>query len=777
MKRRDMKYIVSALQASKPMLEINVSDLDKDGFLLNTPDGTYYLPDGLEGRRDHSSEDYITKITAAEPGDKGEGLWQDSLNTIFCGDAELIDYVQQIVGMAAVDRVYMESLVIAYGEGRNGKSTFWNTIARVLGTYSGNMSSDTLTVGCKRNVKPELAEAKGKRLIIAAELEEGMRLNTAVVKQMCSTDEIFAEKKYKDPFSFTPSHTLVLYTNHLPRVGANDPGTWRRLIVIPFHARIEGAGDVKNYADYLVSEAAPAVMAWIIEGAKKVISCNFHIPCPACVEDAIKSYREDNDWLGHFLSECCETDKTYREKSGVLYQEYRSYCARTGEYTKKRSEFNRMIEECMAGGIDMIITKSISRFARNTLDCLKYIRELKEKNIPVFFEKENINTMDSKGEVLLTIMASLAQQESQSLSQNIKLGLQYRYQNGEVQVNHNRFLGYTKDEEGHLIIDPAGAEVVKRIYREYLEGGSLLQIARGLEADGILTAAGKSKWRPETLRKILQNEKYIGDALLQKPIPWISLIKSGCRITASFHSIMWKTAMNPSFPVNFICRCRRKWQGGQTCLHSGAKRKKRVYSSKYALSSIVYCPKCGEIYRRIAWNNRGKHSVVWRCCTRVEHGPDQCDAPTIQESDLQAAVVKAINLTLGNRSAMMTVLQKNIETVILQEDENSAEGITAKLKEKQQELLKLANAKKDYNSVADEIDRLRELKQKALTESAEREGLKKRIDEMREFLNSQTTEVSEYDEQLVRRLIEKVTVYEERFEVEFKSGMTVDVER
>ena len=140
--------------------------------------------------------------------------------------------MQQIVGMAAVGRVYMESLIIAYGEGRNGKSTFWNTVARVLGTYSGNMSADTLTVGCKRNVKPELAEAKGKRLIIAAELEEGMRLNTSVVKQMCSTDEIFAEKKYKDPFSFTPSHTLVLYTNHLPRVGANDPGTWRRLIVI-----------------------------------------------------------------------------------------------------------------------------------------------------------------------------------------------------------------------------------------------------------------------------------------------------------------------------------------------------------------------------------------------------------------------------------------------------------------------------------------------------------------------------------------------------------------
>lgn len=344
MKRRDMKYVVSALQAAKPMLEIGVSELDRDGFLLNTPDGTYYLPDGLEGRRDHSPEDYITKITAAGPGDRGKDLWLDALDTIFCQDQALIDYVQQIVGMAAVGRVYLESLIIAYGEGRNGKSTFWNAIARVLGTYSGNMSADTLTVGCKRNVKPELAEAKGKRLIIAAELEEGMRLNTSVVKQMCSTDEIFAEKKYKDPFSFTPSHTLVLYTNHLPRVGANDPGTWRRLIVIPFNAKIEGSGDIKNYADYLVSEAAPSIMAWIIEGAKEAISRNFHIPAPACVEAAIKSYREDNDWLGHFLGECCEVDKAYREKSGELYQEYRSYCMRTGEYARSTADFYNALE-------------------------------------------------------------------------------------------------------------------------------------------------------------------------------------------------------------------------------------------------------------------------------------------------------------------------------------------------------------------------------------------------------------------------------------------------
>ncbi len=448
----------------------------------------------------------------------------------------------------------------------------------------------------------------------------------------------------------------------------------------------------------------------------------------------------------------------------------------SGCNTKKRDEFNRMIEECMAGRIDMIITKSISRFARNTLDCLKYIRELKEKNIPVFFEKENINTMDSKGEVLLTIMASLAQQESQSLSQNVKLGIQYRYQNGEVQVNHNRFLGYTKDEDGHLIVEPAEAKVVKRIYREYLEGASLLQIGRGLEADGILTGAGKARWRPETLKKILRNEKYIGDALLQKTYTVDFLTNKRVQNNGIVPQYYVENSHEPIIPRDLYMQVQEE-MARRANLHSGAKRKKRVYSSKYALSSIVYCPKCGEIYRRIAWNNRGKHSTFWRCCTRVEHGSKGCDAPTIQESDLQEAVVKAINLALGNRDAVMEVLQKNIETVILQEDETSVEGINAKLKELQKELLKLANAKKEYGSVAEEIERLRDLKQKGLSESAEREGLKQRIAEMREFMETQSTEISEYDELLVRRLIEKVTVYDERFEVEFKSGATVDVER
>ena len=417
-----------------------------------------------------------------------------------------------------------------------------------------------------------------------------------------------------------------------------------------------------------------------------------------------------------------------------------------------------------------------SRFARNTLDCLKYIRQLKEKNIPVFFEKENINTMDSKGEVLLTIMASLAQQESESLSKNVKMGLQFRYQNGEVQVNHNRFMGYTKDENGHLVIEPEEAEIVKRIYLEYLQGASLKQIGDGLQEDGILTAAGKVKWRPETVKKILSNEKYIGDALLQKTYTVDVLTKKRVKNNGIVPQYYVENSHAPIIPRDLYMQVQEEMLR-RANLHSGANRKKRVYSSKYALSSIVYCPKCGDIYRRIAWNNRGKHSIVWRCVSRVEHGPESCDAPTVGETELQEAVIKAINIALGGKDDMLVTLEQNIASVLALEDEGSMESINAKLDELQKELLKRANAKKDYNDLADEIDHLRELKQNAMADNAEREGLKQRIGEMQEFLAEQVEQIEEYDESFVRRMVEKITVYEEKFMVEFKSGTSVDVER
>ncbi|OIJ13542.1 DNA primase [Anaerobacillus alkalilacustris] len=343
-KRRDSKYIASALREARPMLEIEQKTLDADEFLLNTPSATYDLREGTNTHIAHDYSHFITKQTAVDPNDVGARKWEEALNTFFLNDTELIDYVQKIVGLSAIGKVYVEALIIAYGEGRNGKSTFWNVVSRVLGSYSGNISADMLTVGCRRNVKPELAEAKGKRLLIAAEMEEGMRLNTSNVKQLCSTDEIYAEKKYKDPFSYIPSHTLVLYTNHLPKVGAIDKGTWRRLIVIPFAAKIEGSQDIKNYTDYLFEHAGGAILAWIIEGAKKVIKDEYRIELPQKVKDAMQAYKENNDWLSHFLTECCELDDTFTAKSGEVYNEYRAFCIRTGEYTRSTADFYTALE-------------------------------------------------------------------------------------------------------------------------------------------------------------------------------------------------------------------------------------------------------------------------------------------------------------------------------------------------------------------------------------------------------------------------------------------------
>lgn len=445
----------------------------------------------------------------------------------------------------------------------------------------------------------------------------------------------------------------------------------------------------------------------------------------------------------------------------------------SGTNTKKREEFNRMIDECMEGNIDLVITKSISRFARNTLDCLKYIRQLKDKNISVFFEKENINTMDAKGEVLLTIMASLAQQESQSLSQNVKLGLQYRYQQGKVQVNHNRFMGYTKDEEGNLIIVPEEAEIIKRIYREYLEGKSLAGIGRDLEKDGILTAAGKPRWRPETIKKILLNEKYIGDALLQKTFTVDFLTKKRVKNEGHVPQYYVENSHEAIIPKELFLQAQEELHRRNN-IYTGADKNKRLYSSKYALSTITFCGDCGDIYRRVYWNIRGRKELVWRCVTRIEQGPETCKNRTVKEGDLYDAVMTAINRLLAGGDNMIRTLEENIHAVIGDTTEYKISEINKLLEEKQKEVISLANKGKDYDFLADEIDRLREERQTLLVEDASLSGENERINELIGFIRKNKYRTLLYDDTLVRKLIQNVTVYEDHFVVSFKSGIEIE---
>lgn len=342
-KCRSDRTIQAVMRQARPLALINPEVLDADAYLFNTPSGTFDLRGG--SRREHDPADMLTKQTATDPSDIGVQVWRDSLELTFGGDQELIGYVQRVCGLAAIGKVLIEALIIAYGDGNNGKSTFWNTIARVLGSYSETISAEVLIAGKKNNAKHEMAETRARRLLIAGENDEGVRLSTSSTKQLASTDKIAAEKKYKDPFSFTPSHTLVLYTNHLPKVGAMDTGIWRRLVVIPFTQTIQPSVDVKNYADHLYTHAGGAVLAWIMEGARLIHAENYRLVPPACVVEASEKYRAANDWFAHFLDECCELDPGLEEKSGALYSSYRAWALSRSEYVRSTSDFYAAVEK------------------------------------------------------------------------------------------------------------------------------------------------------------------------------------------------------------------------------------------------------------------------------------------------------------------------------------------------------------------------------------------------------------------------------------------------
>lgn len=439
--------------------------------------------------------------------------------------------------------------------------------------------------------------------------------------------------------------------------------------------------------------------------------------------------------------------------------------------TKKRDDFNRMIDDCKLGLIDLVITKSISRFARNTVDCLNYIRELKEMNIPVFFEKENINTMDAKGEVLITIMASLAQQESESLSQNVKLGMQYRFQQGKIMVNTTCFLGYDKDDNGNLVINPKQAEVVKRIFREYLEGKSILAICRGLERDKIKTSRGNARWHDSSVRKILENEKYMGDALLQKTYTVDFLNKKRVKN----NGIMPQYYVEDSHPA--IISKEIFMQVQEEIARRGMLKdvhgRRKCFSAAHAFSQITFCADCGAEFSRLHWNNHGKKSIVWRCSKRVEDYT-KCSARTIKEDDLQQAFVEALQIMIGDSSNYLKRLQSNLNQIIV--DPCALQNIDDQLNKLQHELIERTENHEDYTDIADEIFRLREQREKVQVSKSSQAEYKKRIKELQFFIKSQPKQL-EFDETLARHLLSKITIFDECIVFEFKSGVTVSVEK
>lgn len=334
---RGASRLKNMLDLSKPYLVIKADKLDANPFDLNTPGGIVELTTGQ--LRPHDRAAFCSKITAVKPATEGSELWYNFLDTVTCGDSSIAGFLQMVAGMALIGAVYQEGIIIANGGGRNGKSTFFNTLSAVLGSYSGDIDIKTLTTD-RGNKGAALATLRGKRLVISGELEEGQRLSTSTLKQVASTDKLIIEEKYKQPEEVTQTHSIVLYTNHLPRVGSTDGGTWRRLTVVPFNATISTGSGIQNYADVLAKTAGGGVLSWAIEGAVNFVRNGFKLDIPDAVAEATAEYREREDWLSNFIHERCIREPNVREGARALYMDYKEWATEAGEFVYREREFS-----------------------------------------------------------------------------------------------------------------------------------------------------------------------------------------------------------------------------------------------------------------------------------------------------------------------------------------------------------------------------------------------------------------------------------------------------
>ncbi|WP_154443037.1 recombinase family protein, partial [Tissierella pigra] len=465
--------------------------------------------------------------------------------------------------------------------------------------------------------------------------------------------------------------------------------------------------------------------------------------------------------------------------------------------TKKRDDFNAMIEDCMAGKIDMIITKSVSRFARNTVDSLQTIRKLKEKNIAILFEKEGVNTLEGSGELLITILSSQAQEESRNISENTRWGIVRRYENGIITVNHKKFMGYTKDKKtGELVIVPEQAEIVRRIFRMYLEGSSILEITRVLEADKIKTVTGKDTWHPGVIERMLINEKYMGDVLMQKTYTVDFLTKKRVKNNGIVPQYYIEDNHEAIIPKEIFYKVQEE-KARRASLNKSAvtrkanklKKEKSKFSSKYALTEILVCAECGHPYRRQTWSKYGQKSAVWRCENRLKNGvKSTCkNSPTLKEEPLHHTLMTAINNVVENNGDFIGAFRENIIRVI---GNYSTKNISTEYDEKienlQKEMLLLIeeNAKQgavagdfddEYKRISEEINELKKAKIRLVQEKKRDEMYEQRLMDADSTLKTVSPQVREFDEDLVRRLIETIKVSKgERLKIQFESGIVME---
>ena len=460
----------------------------------------------------------------------------------------------------------------------------------------------------------------------------------------------------------------------------------------------------------------------------------------------------------------------------------------TGTVAKKRPGFMKMIEDCRKGKIDMIVTKSVSRFSRNNLDCLMYVRELKQLGIPIIFEKEGINTIQVSSELLLTLFGALSQAESESISMNVKLGIRQSLKNGNVRFSYKTFLGYRKGVDGQPEIVPEQADIVRRIYNDFLAGATYLEIAKRLTEENVPTMGGGNRWFSERIKSILKNEKYKGDALLQKTYITDPISK---RVKKNNGELPMYYVEN-SHPAIIERRIFDRVQeeiarraGKKKVKQTGTKTELGRYSGKYALTELLYCGECGTPYRRCTWSRNGKKKIVWRCVSRLDYGKKYCkNSPSVEESRLHNAIAAAITKKANSEEINIGGIMDHIESFGSQRDTDGIIQRQRRIAEIEKVIDDLARLNSD-EAQSGELDyKFSELYAELYSVKDELEEMQSgasaldgdMLNEMREVVTGLKNHPVEYDDKVVRQLIDCIKVMSaDMIKICFKDGTVTEV--
>ena len=466
----------------------------------------------------------------------------------------------------------------------------------------------------------------------------------------------------------------------------------------------------------------------------------------------------------------------------------------TGTSARKRPEFLRMIRQCKQGKIDIVLTKSISRFARNTVDCLNYVRALKELGIAVIFEKENMNTLEIDSEILITMLGAFAQSESESISANVRWGIRQAMKEGKATIQYKYLYGYRKGDDGKPEIIPDRAEVVRKIYDLFLSGTPVRGIQEYLNASAVPNINGEPKWARSAIDSILTNEKYCGDVLLQKTYIDDCINKKVKKNTGQLPMYLVQNhhegiISRETFDAAQAELARRS--AGKSPSKKNAPTGRSRYSSKYALSDRLYCGECGTRYQRCTWRNRdGSKRVVWRCVSRVDYGNKYChDSPTLDEEPLHRAILAAINSTVKGKDSIIYNLKSAMEKELapVAGQQLSLSEIDNQLEQLNAEFSKVLAEASESGDQAAYSDRFREIMQKQTALKAQRDEIQRMLDESgkatahieqcRQAAETTPSAITEWDEALIRQVVESVTVETgSEIIVALKSGASIHQE-